>query len=574
MPQKLETTDAIYSLLASIHRFKGLAFSKDVVNPLIDLAALVTLRQLFGENRPPLIGFIGCTGTGKSTLFNSLAGHPYSTTGWQVHNTLGPVLFTQAAVLKRIKGWELKLGPLLLPLLKRKTFFSEKNETFRPENLTSGAPDVLQIIGHREIGTPADSQPAKKACVLIDLPDINSSPALEEHLVALDIVPWLDIVIFMVDDETLFHQVYSQPVGLTNEFKQVRFCVMANRGRDHIDMDHPDLQQAKTFFGVDKIWVLPDLKERELYQGEPAFVALKKKIAQSTSASPQKPLIKRISRLAGIVIHENEKRQKVFAALDKSVSRVIQDARVKDAPISVRQILPDDTLHALNHLGLKRFAVSNLLHFLKNVATKGSLKQSFDLSFGSQRDEMLSQLLHFDREKLIDEVSNRLIDYRERIFLAIRNTPDLRRIQTLAPGLALKDDEDVKTRSSGALLQSIVEAFEKDCKDLLASDSVSAVIKNDPILTLVVIVTLIADTLILPGFGSWLLVPTAFKYLPLGKFEAAKKKFQTRVKDVIQSELMRTLEQLRLARNRSVLENDDMLMKSLNICSRYADGKE
>ena len=569
-------SDSIRTLVVAAERFRGFSFSKEAENPLLDLVSLVTFRQLLGENRPPLIGFIGCTGSGKSTLFNSLAGQTISATGWRVHNTRGPVLFAQAAMLNRLKELELKYGPLLLPLLKRVNYSHKKKALSVPEIKKTGLPGDVHIFCNRENENSADSLLASGDYVLIDLPDINSSPALEEHLIALDIMPWLDIVIFMVDDETIYHRVYAQPVHLANDLNQIRFCVMANRGKDRIDMNHPDLKQVMAFFGVNEIHVLPDLKKKELYHDDPAYLALKKKVAANQSASSQKPLIKKISRLARNVCDENRIRKQALEALEKDISQITQDTLAKDASISLQKILPTDTLHRLNHLGLKRFAVSNLLYFFKSIATKGSLKRSFRLSFGNHRDEIISRMLHFDRGKLVDEVKIRLVDHGERISVAIRRNPDLDFIQNIAAAFEPLDDEAINTipaevepGSYEADLQAVIDEFESRCEDLLASDSVSAIIKNDPIAAFFLFVMLVADAVVIPGFGSWLLVPTAFKYLPLGQFEAAKKQFQRSVKEVIQKQLMLAAKQLRDIRSRFVLENSDPLWQALSICGRY-----
>ena len=576
MSNILKTTDAIHTLVVAAKKFRRLSFAKEAENPLLDLVSLVTFRQLLGENRPPLIGFIGCTGSGKSTLFNSLAGHVISATGWRVHNTRGPVLFAPAAMLNRLNEVELKYGPLLLPLLKRVDYSHKKGAVSLSETKQTGLPGDVHILNNRDYESSADSLQARGDYALIDLPDINSSPAVEEHLIALDILPWLDIVIFMVDDETIYHQVFAQPVELVNELNQIRFCVMANRGKDRIDIDHPDLQRVMAFFGVDEIHVLPDLKNKELYDDDPAFLAFKKKLAVIRAASSQKPLIKRISRLAKIVCDENRTRIQALESLEKKISQIARDTLSKDDSISLQKILPVDTLHLLNHLGLKRFAVSNLLYFFKSAATKRSLKRSFRLSFGNHRNEIIARMLHFDREKLIDEVTSRLVDHGERISLAIRRNPDLEFIQKIAPGFNLPDTgainavpSEVEPGSYEADLQAIIDDFENRCKDLLASDSVSAIIKNEPIAAFLLFVMLVADAVVIPGFGSWLLVPTAFKYLPLGQFETAKKHFQRAVKEVIQKQLMLTANQLRDIRSRFVLEKSDPLWQALSICGRY-----
>ena len=572
-------SDSVRTLVVTAKRFRGFSFSTEAENPLLDLVSLVTFRQLLGENRPPLIGFIGCTGSGKSTLFNSLAGRSISATGWRVHNTRGPVLFAPATMLNRLKELEFKYGPLLLPLLKRVNYSDKKNALSISEIKKTGLPGDVHILTNRENENSTDSLQAGGDYVLIDLPDINSSPALEEHLIALDIMPWLDIVIFMVDDETIYHRVYAQPVQLANDLNQVRFCVMAYRGKDRIDMNHPDLQQVMTFFGVNEIHVLPDLKKKELYYDDPAFLALKNKVAASRGASSLKPLIKRISRLARAVCDENRLRKQALEALEKNIFQIAQETLEKDASISLQKILSADTLHRLNHLGLKRFSVSNLLYFFKSIVTKGSLKRSFRLSFGNQRDEIISRMLHFDREKLVDAVTIRLVDHGERISLAIRRNPDLDFIQNKAPAFNPLDAEAINTIPAsvepGSLetdLQAIIDEFESRCRDLLASDSVSAIIKNDPIVTFFLFVMLVADAVVIPGFGSWLLVPTAFKYLPLGQFEAAKKRFQRSVQEVVQKQLMLAAKQLRDIRSGFVLENSDPLWQALNICGRY-DGK-
>jgi hypothetical protein len=482
-------------------------------------------------------------------------------------------------MLTRLKELESKYGPLLLPLFKRVNYSHKKSAPSISEIKNTGLPGDVHILSHRNNENSADSRQAIGDYVLIDLPDINSSPAIEEHLIALEIMPWLDIVIFMVDDETIYHRVYAKPVQLANELNQIRFCVLANRGQDRIDVDHPDLQQVMAFFGVNEIHVLPDLKKKELYGDDPAFLAFKKKLVANRGASSQKPLIKRISRLAKIVCDENRTRKQALESLEKEISQIGRETHAKDDSISLQKILPVDTLHLLNHLGLKRFAVSNLLYFFKSVATKRSLKRGFRLAFGNQRDEIISRMLHFDREKLVDEVTSRLVDHGERISLAIRRNPDLEFIQKIAPAFNPLDADAINTippkveaGSYKADLQAIIDEFEDRCKDLLTSDSVSAIIKNDPIAAFFLFVMLIADAVVIPGFGSWLLVPTAFKYLPLGQFETAKKHFQRAVKEVIQKQLMLAANQLRGIGSRFVLEKSDPLWQALSICGRY-DGK-
>ena len=412
--------------------------------------------------------------------------------------------------------------------------------------------------------------------VFIDLPDINSSPALDENLVALEVLPWLDVVIFMVDDETVFHRGYEQPVQFTNELEQPRFCALSNRGRDRVDLNHPDIKQTMAFFGVDEIHVLPKLKDKAFFDHEPAFVGLKQTIEANRKLSPQKPLVKRIARLAQRAIEENTKRQQTLKSLEKKISQMITTTLVKDALVSFEKILHDDVLQALRHLGLKRFAVSNLLHFFKVATSTGSLKHGLKLSFGDRRDKALAPKLRFDREKLAREVSKRLADYRERILFAIRSHPDIDIIQEVEPvfntmiGGDLQTGEEADTSQPfSEELRNIVGRFEQECAELLASDSVSKVIQNDPLVAVFLVAAFVADVFVLRGFVGWLLVPTAFRYLPFGKFEAIKRSFQHDVQNLIQKQLSLITRELHEIRIRMVLEDQDPLLQSLKVCAKY-----
>lgn len=569
-----EKYNAIHTLVLSASRLRRLSLPENVLDPLIDLASLVTLRRHFGENRPSFIGFIGCTGTGKSTLFNSLAGQEISLTSWKIHNTSGPVILMQDSSLKRLNQWETKFGPLLLPFLKREVHTTEKNGTFITENKKTGLPDTLLLLSQKDKKYLDTSGQDPGSYIFVDLPDINTSLALEENLVSLRVLPWLDIVIFMVDDETIFHRIYEQPVNLTNELGQYRFCVLSNRGKDRVEFNHQDIKQTMAFFGVAEIHILPELKEKEYFDNEPAFIRFKQTIAASYKLSPQKPLVKRISRLARLALEENTKREQVLKILEKEISNMINTSIVKDSPISLEKILHDDVLQVLKHLGLKRFAVSNLFHFLKTTASTGSLKRSFKLSFGNRRDKILSSKLRFDQEKLVHEVSKRLADHRERILLAIRCHADIDIIKTVEPAFNKLINRTINAKvntdasqSFNLELQAIVKRFEQKCSDLLASDSVSAIIRNDPLVAAFLVAALAADAFTIHGFGSWLLVPTAFKYLPLGKFEDTKKGFQQEVRDLIQKQLLLIIKELQDIRFRIVLEGKDPLLQSLKQCA-------
>ncbi|HXK92343.1 MAG TPA: hypothetical protein PKV38_01565, partial [bacterium] len=207
-------------------QLRSLLLDNSSIEALLDLAALATLRNRLGKNRPVFMGFIGCSGTGKSTICNSLLGMDLCYTGWQAHNTLGPVVVGPPDFFARLHDLERKMAPLFFPSYKREL------APRSPAQAEKGRPDVIRII-------PVDD-PSMRNMVIFDLPDINTTLAWDENLVALALQPWLDVVVFVVDEETLYHRGYEPPVQMAKQLNQRRICVLNNRGRDRIDLNHPD----------------------------------------------------------------------------------------------------------------------------------------------------------------------------------------------------------------------------------------------------------------------------------------------------------------------------------------------
>ena len=110
-----------------------------------------------------------------------------------------------------------------------------------------------------------------------------------------------------------------------------------------------------------------------------------------------------------------------------------------------------------------------------------------------------------------------------------------------------------------------MERFEEDCRKLIAADTLSSTIKNDPLVTVGVLIALIADVLTIPGFGSWLMIPSVFKYIPLGKFQKTKNTFQQRIRDVVRETLMEDVHQLQTIRRSLTLDDSEPLLKALRI---------
>ena len=297
----------------------------------------------------------------------------------------------------------------------------------------------------------------------------------EERLLALRLQPWLDTVVFVVDDETLYHRDYEKPVAIAAQFGLTCLCVLNNRGRDRVDLNHPDLKNTRTFFNAASFHVLPDLRGKERFTNELTFVEFKERLRDTARQAPDMPLLQRIGSLSERLLAENQERHEAFQNLEKDVAATVQGLIKQDPDVPLDRILHDDVLAVLSHLGLKRFTVSNIYHFLKRSATTRSVKRSFRLAFGNRRDDGLSQVLRLDVDKLTELIHQRLTDYGDVIAGAIRHHPGAGRILRAAPQLRtirLGTEEE----SLNGSLKEIATAFEEECRELVRSgETLSAV---------------------------------------------------------------------------------------------------
>ncbi len=537
-------TQALETLILSAERLRRLSLASSETEPLLDYAMLIALRQRLTEDRPTFAGFIGCTGSGKSTLFNSLCGQSACLTGWKAHNTAGPVLLLSEEFGQRIRELEQTFAPLFFPRWKREISL-----------LTQTTSEAGRAGAVHWIFT---TNPAWKKIVLIDLPDINTTRARNDHLLAMTLLPWLDTVIFVVDEETLYHRDYEGPVALAKTYQQRRICVLNHRGRDRVVLEHPDLQGVRNFFGVDTIHVLPDLGDKILFDSEPAFLRFRDDLQVTGNHAPNRPILIRMAPLAAKVISENTHRQRILSELETHTERIARERLSKEKTIPIHRLLNDEALQVLDHLGLKRFSVSNLLSFFKRVTKTGSLKRSFAMAFGNHREEAIYQLIRLDSTKLNEEFNARLSDHREAIHHALLTHPEARFLgQGSASSTAMGAPIPEKA------LQEAIDSFEEECRSLIASDTLSASWKNDPLLTAGMLAALAADVLTLPGFGSWVLVPSVFQYIPLGKFEKTKRSFQQRIRDIIREALMDDIHHIQAIRRTWTLDSNDPLWKAL-----------
>lgn len=545
---------ALEILALSAGPLRTLSFDAATAGPLLDLAALATLRNRLGKNRPAFLGFIGCSGTGKSTICNSLVGEDLSFTGWRAHNTMGPVVVGPSSFFSQLQDLERRVAPLFFPSYKRESVSRGQAQAEK------GRPDVMRWVSWND--------PAWGNLVIFDLPDINTTLAWEENLVALALQPWLDLVVFVVDEETLYHRGYEAPVKLAKQLNQRRICVLNNRGSDRVDLNHPDLLAAREFFGVETIQVLPLIQRGSFFRREPEFLRLKELIQKSAPYhAPVRPLAGRAAALARSLLEENERRTQILLDLEERVSQEVQAAVSRYKPVPLNRILSAEACQVLDHLGLKRFTISNLYNFLRRVAVTGALQRNFQIAFGNNRDKVVSQLLHLDLVKLRHEIAVRLSDRWENVSHILRGHPDARLLWDLIP--ELKTQAGAPCRLPGEALDERVRRFERQCRELIESDSLSSSLLNDPLMVFAVVLFLLADVWTIPGFGSWVIVPSVFQYLPLGQFEKVKRDFQHALRDLIRDTLAQRTAGVQSARRRVVLGESDPLLAALRTCADY-----
>lgn len=194
-------------ILASV-RSAGLGAPVDTrADTLLALSHLLLFRMRT-RNPFPLIGILGNADSGKSTLLGSVAGREVSRVTPIPHQTTGPILsvprtFSDAAA-----------DPSFLrPVVDRLDWM--------PEDTTglSGSPQ-------RAVAVPCWDA-AERPFLLMDLPDFGTVDSLEEHQVALRMLPWLDRVILLVTEET-----FAQ--GEHEELMQALDIVRPDRARGEL----------------------------------------------------------------------------------------------------------------------------------------------------------------------------------------------------------------------------------------------------------------------------------------------------------------------------------------------------
>ena len=181
--------------------------------------------------------FLGGTGTGKSTLFNSFCGKPLSETGVERPKTAGPVVYAH-------RDCPIEKG-FPFPFIEIERYGSEN---FKSPSAT-GSPGHLLILEH--------DRGDFSHLVLVDTPDLDSVEA-ENRQIAADLYMISDAVVFVTSQEKYADDVpYQFLLRIMGEGRP--YFYLLNKAQERLTEEDVTgaLKGQGISFGKDRIWLIP-----------------------------------------------------------------------------------------------------------------------------------------------------------------------------------------------------------------------------------------------------------------------------------------------------------------------------
>jgi len=155
--------------------------------PAVDSNACAALRFCrLVDDRPTLVGLIGGASSGKSTVFNAMIGREVSQVSAHAHETLGAIVAVHEKYSPCLQRW---ISEELL-------FCGLDARPITQDAPTVGAADAVHIRAH--------TRDELEQVLLCDLPDVTSKSSADEGAITLQITPFLDALIVVVDEERWF----------------------------------------------------------------------------------------------------------------------------------------------------------------------------------------------------------------------------------------------------------------------------------------------------------------------------------------------------------------------------------
>ncbi len=304
------------------------------------LSHAAALRFLLhaGGDRPLLTGLVGGASCGKSTIFDSLVGDRLSRIHYQPHSSFGPILYAHEAHRAR-----------LLPAGLRRFLPEFRAVEIEPDaEPVSGQPDTISLAFH--------SDPVWRGVALVDLPDMSSESARREGWQVRRLMPWLDLVIWVVDpNDYLFEDLYIDLIDEVASSGQ-HAIVVVNDIHGQVGAGNRVLADRVAQFRAAASFVLPRLEcsardPYPLFNGQDDFARLRGRVGGFTSRRPLGPLVARVRREAGRVQQANEEWARRVRELSVQLERRVGRARkpmLASAPIL--SVLPEPAREELERL--------------------------------------------------------------------------------------------------------------------------------------------------------------------------------------------------------------------------------
>lgn len=327
-----------------------LALRRDLEARGFGEAQLASLRELGGPalfrtlvpDGPCFVGFVGCTKVGKSTLFNSLFGEEISPIDWRAHTTRSPIFLIHRGALDRIRQVEAGAGPLLLP--DQRVCMVEEHGRLRWQDAAA-----TYLVPHE--------RDELASLVLVDLPDTNSRAAQLEGDVALEMMPWLDAVIFVLTEQTAFDRSLERYLTLRRDLGLRSLVVLQRQEGGGAAVNDVLLRQRAQELGCAHIHVLPAIKGR-LFSGRPEFVEFRKAVLVLRDRSPVDALVESLARTAQGLIAANRERERHLRELSAGLARTAAGFRPQ-LTFDPRSLVPPAVLRLLALRGLGGWSLVN-----------------------------------------------------------------------------------------------------------------------------------------------------------------------------------------------------------------------
>jgi hypothetical protein len=339
VPNDARLMASLDRLWAELPRLRSVGVAGDLAAGLGDHVSALRWLHHSGLDRPVLVGLVGGASCGKSTLFGSLVGRAISKIHYQPHSSLGPILWVHRRHRARV-----------LPEASPRVFLPALTAL----ELRAGA--EASVGGVNDVAIAFHDDERWQQIGLLDLPDISSESARREGWLVRHLMPWLDLVVWMVDpNDYLFEDLYIDLIEDVATLGQ-RSIVVVNDIHGQAKVESPVLQERIARFRPDASFILPRLvcTAREpypLFRNEPEFLKLRNYLQAHRALRPVAPLVARVRGDVAGVLHANAEWARLVRELSAGVTRLVARHRkriVSSAPLL--SVLPEAAQYELERL--------------------------------------------------------------------------------------------------------------------------------------------------------------------------------------------------------------------------------